>query len=339
MQLSLADIGAVGYDRSMKPLTLLDGHQYHHELLAWLPRAKQRIVMAALNIAAGPRMNQVFEQLEAATARGVDVHILVDTYTKTRFGWSENDWQHQIGQVVADLKRLEQCGVRVSWVGPTREINPFAHRCHLKMTIIDDRIYSFGGINLTDGAFEVVDYMTVTTNQAAAGRLVQAVEAVSRDAFGPDDVSWALNETSTVMIDAGQPGRSLIYDRACELAGQAKRVIYVSQYVPGPRLARPLRRTDTQFFYNRPGQTGFPFSTAQTVGQAVYGLRNQYQHDRYIHAKFILFEMADDSKTSLAGSHNFSAYGVMFGTKEIALESKDESLWQQLYQFWSNNLK
>jgi hypothetical protein len=47
----------------------------------------------------------------------------------------------------------------------------------------------------------------------------------------------------------------------------------------------------------------------------------------------MLFELGSGKKVALSGSHNFSYRGVQFGTQEIALESRDEVLWEQLHNF------
>jgi len=52
-----------------------------------------------------------------------------------------------------------------------------------------------------------------------------------------------------------------------------------------------------------------------------------------LHAKFMLFELKDGTKTLVSGSHNFSERGVRYGTQEIAIRSTDEKLWEQLYDF------
>jgi cardiolipin synthase len=43
--------------------------------------------------------------------------------------------------------------------------------------------------------------------------------------------------------------------------------------------------------------------------------------------------MADGSKVAITGSHNFASGGVWLGTREIALETRDPHIIEQLEQF------
>ena len=43
--------------------------------------------------------------------------------------------------------------------------------------------------------------------------------------------------------------------------------------------------------------------------------------------------MEDGSKVAITGSHNFAYTGVLLGTREIALETKDPSIIKQLESF------
>jgi len=54
----------------------------------------------------------------------------------------------------------------------------------------------------------------------------------------------------------------------------------------------------------------------------------------YLHAKFIIFTMKDGSKTAISGSHNFAYTGVLFGTREIALETTNPQVIGQLESFY-----
>ena len=74
------------------------------------------------------------------------------------------------------------------------------------------------------------------------------------------------------------------------------------------------------------------------IDQKRFGMQSRYWQPRYLHAKFILFEMPDGSKALLSGSNNFSWRGVAYGTKEIALYSTDAMLWQQLHAFLQQHI-
>ena len=62
-------------------------------------------------------------------------------------------------------------------------------------------------------------------------------------------------------------------------------------------------------------------------------LTTNYERDRYLHAKCIIFSFKDGSKTAITGSHNFVNGGVLLGTREVALETKEPSIIAQLEDF------
>ena len=135
------------------------------------------------------------------------------------------------------------------------------------------------------------------------------------------------------MFDGGRPKRSLIYERACELTSRAKRVHYISQMAPSGQLAQLLHETDSIVHTNRP-ELMLPIdSLGQAFDLQRYRIDNQYKKERFLHAKFMLFELPGDKKALLSGKHNFSYRGVGFGTQEIVLYSSKVELWQQLSSY------
>jgi len=66
----------------------------------------------------------------------------------------------------------------------------------------------------------------------------------------------------------------------------------------------------------------------------VSGFKTRYKKEPYLHAKFIIFTMEDGSKVAITGSHNFAYTGVLFGTREIALETTDPNVIEQLESFY-----
>lgn len=62
-------------------------------------------------------------------------------------------------------------------------------------------------------------------------------------------------------------------------------------------------------------------------------LKTDYRRQPYIHGKFIICTMADGSKVAITGSHNFAGGGVWLGTREIALETSNLKIIDQLEDF------
>jgi cardiolipin synthase len=63
-----------------------------------------------------------------------------------------------------------------------------------------------------------------------------------------------------------------------------------------------------------------------------------YTRNRYLHAKFMIFTMPDGSKVALTGSHNFVYAGVLLGTREIALETRNPKIIRQLESFFESHV-
>lgn len=137
----------------------------------------------------------------------------------------------------------------------------------------------------------------------------------------------------TILIDGGFFGDSIIYRRACQLASKASNVILVSQYCPTGKLAKLLTKTNCQLYFN-------PVANAQgvdrfviRVGMFLSGHKTLYDKSRYLHAKFMIFDLPDGSRVALTGSHNFVNAGVLFGTREVALQTENPGTIKQLDDF------
>jgi cardiolipin synthase len=309
-------------------MKLVVGQQYYQELLSALPLARRRITLAAMIVAEGTAMHRIFEEVEAAARRGVAVHVLVDIYTGHWLARVPGMERWRVTRAAFD--RIVATGGQVHYYGRLG-LNPVAGRCHVKVAVIDDAAYCFGGINLTDIAFEQTDYMLANHDAGLADQLDELVQKI---AGGQASVDLALpfDARSTLLYDAGLPHRSVIFERACQLTAAASQVYYVSQYGPSGRLGRIMPST-AQLYFNRIWQMSPPGNLLLMRDKARYRLRNLYTRSDYLHAKFMLFEMRDGTKALIAGSNNFNWDAVTYGTKEIALYSTDEALWQGLYDY------
>lgn len=321
------------------PFTLMDGDAYYDALLKKLPKAKTRIVLAAMIILWGKKTDAVFAELEKAVNRGVRVHVLLDNYTRlqVRELSPRNLSRLRLKKTLLLLDELAQKGARVDFVGKLG-INPFKGRCHVKITVIDDNSYSFGGLNFSDENFANSDYMLHSKSPEVADCLEQLADRIGATTGPMPDAEVALSLAQSILFDGGQQESSIIFERAVILADQAKKVYFVSQMAPSGALAHALRATDTTYYFTRPEQMPVPSSWGQAFDQQRYRIANQYQLARYIHAKFMLFELQNGEKALLSGSNNFSYRGVAYGTKEIALYSTDTRLWRQLYNFFEAHI-
>ncbi len=316
-------------------MQVITAKQYYDQLIIKIPQASQRIIIAVMVMSAGRHTDKLFDLLRDALGRGVKVHIVLDKWSKLSLarekGMSSKAFTQIIKCTVLQLEDLQMLGATISWVG-TIGPNPFKGRCHIKIAVIDDFIYSFGGVNFNDAAFEHIDFMFTTQDSGQAGVLQTLVQNIAENAL-LKDCEIMLGTKASLLFDAGQPGVSIIYERACALAAQAKKIYYISQMCPSGRLGMLIRQTDHICYFNRPLQGSIFLTASLVIDMFRSGLRTNYHRNEYLHAKCILFVMKDGSKQLLSGSHNFSWRGVAYGTQEIALHSLDVQLWDSVYTF------
>ena len=318
----------------MVTFELLDADKYYKSLLDEIPKAKKRIVLASIVLLWGERTAPVFIMLQDALKRGVKVTILLDRYTRLTYlyGLTGKSAAERLRQTYQTLSDLSGAGAKVYSFGKIG-FPPQKGRCHVKISIVDNMSYSFGGINLFDECLQYSDYMLMSRNVAVADCLEQLVERISHKQPPLLDGEVGLDKNTHILFDGGHPKHSLIYERACELTAHARHVHIISQMVPSGQLARLLHETNATIYTNRPEQMRPLDGIAQAFDQQKYRMENSYSGMSYIHAKTILFEMPSSKKIVLSGSHNFSLRGVDFGTQEIALESHDPKVWDQVYAF------
>lgn len=323
-------------------MRLLIASDYYEALKSGIPKAKKRVVVHAMGVSWGPATEQLIPPLLDAVKRGVEVRIVGDVYSKFAtymprpFREKLPPWSH----VQACNDRLRTGGVSVTYVG-TLGLNPFRRRCHTKWTVIDDLVYTFGGVNMSEDAFANRDFMLETQNAELANYLYELtgrIEAgVGVSTILPDHTKQ-LPDHATLLFDGGAPGRSVIYETACDIVTEARKVYFVSQMCPSGRLGTLIGARENECYFVRPAQTEFPANIALVRDKLRFRITNRYHGSTYIHAKFILTEGKDGRRQLISGSNNFSRRGVDYGTKEIAVHSADPELWQQLYDFMQHQI-
>lgn len=325
--------------QSAQPI-LIDPQAYRQALITGIRQAKQRVSLAAMIILWGKETKPVFDELKKATKRGVKVRIVVDIYTRLAFLYGITqaaERKERLKKTFAALQELAKLGAKVHYFG-TLGIPPQKGRCHVKITVIDNHAYSFGGMNIFDAMFHANDYMLHYHDKTWADCLDQLVERIGTQKPPLQNGEVEMSKTATILFDGGTPKKSVIYDKARELAAQATRIWYVSWMAPTGKLATLIGTRDAVCYTNRPLQMNAPDRWAQAFDLRRYRIKNEYHREPFLHAKLILFELRNGQKALLSGSHNFSYRGVVYGTQEIALYSTDPALWDRFYDFIQKNI-
>lgn len=327
----------------MTKIVLLPAKDYVKDLAREIKNAQVRVYLMSLAISDDPLTRDVFEAAKKATKRGVDTNIAADAFTFSEFGGYFNPLKRYTAHSRAAKKlaqRFREAGAHFCWLGGGFKFNPFAGVTHIKWSVIDDTVYCFGGVNLYQEAIGHTDYMFKIHDPRLANEILQEQqEIVTADmSLHNYDGLHRPFEYGVVYIDSGNRGSSSIYNRACELAARATSIIFVSQYCPSGRLAKILKGKQAKIYFNQPEHTRFYTKLLIKYSSFRSGLQSIYQRKNYLHAKFILFEMGDGKKIVLTGSHNYSYLGVRFGTREVALETTDTQVYQQLEDFFQKNI-
>lgn len=222
---------------------------------------------------------------------------------------------------------------------------PFAGRSHMKLALVNERIY-LGGCNLDSE--DLHDLMIgwndaktahwlygLTDNIAAAGNV--------KDALQGNDITFEVDENTTIYVDSGVKKQSLIYDEALRMIDLAKKNAFITcQYFPGGQTGLHLANaqkngTDVRIIYNNPSKHHQP------LGHNIYNLHERMRmpanffenelpvNQQKLHAKILATENG-----IMVGSHNYVNIGVNLGTAEIALLMQNPLLARQITDRFNN---
>lgn len=321
---------------------LISPTQYVREAAEAATKATTRIYLMSMVIADHEATRPLISALEKAAERGVEVVIAADifTYGEVSGGFLPfRYYSHGARTTNRMVKTLKKAGVKFHWLGRGR-ITLYHGRTHSKWCVVDDTLFTFGGVNLYDEGIQNIDYMFRHTDAKLADRIVEEQKRVQKAELRSNNYPSVAHEHGdmNVLIDGGIIGQSVIYRRAVELAEKAAHITFVSQYCPTGKLSRILKKKPTTLYYNRPLQADGLNRIVIRIGQFASGLKTSYTKARYLHAKCIIFTFEDGSKAAITGSHNFAYTGVLLGTREVALETRNSKIIAQLETFIKNEV-
>jgi cardiolipin synthase len=316
---------------------LISPSQYVAEATAAVNKATRHVYVMSMVFADHEATHPLIEALENAAKRGVKVVVAADIFT---FGEVSDGflpfryYSHGARDTNRMVKSLKKSGVRFHWLGRGRFFL-YQGRTHTKWCLVDDTVFTFGGVNLYEGGIQNIDYMFKHTDTKLAERLVQEQIRIQRAEIRSANYPSVAYEHGDMMvlIDGGIIGQSVIYRRSIELAEKATHITFVSQYCPTGKLARVIKKKPNTMYYNRPYQAEGLNRFGIHFGQLVSGFKTSYQKARYLHAKCIIFTFEDGTKAAITGSHNFAYTGVLLGTREVALETYDPKIIAELETF------
>ncbi|NCU29550.1 hypothetical protein EOM60_02975 [Candidatus Saccharibacteria bacterium] len=300
-----------------------------HRLVDDINCSSERIHLQTMNLDTRAEMADVLGAIKRASERGVRTSLAFDKIA-------------YLGAPAETLRIRRLCqelgnaGVKVIALGGSMLPNPVANRSHIKMSVIDDIAYFGGGVNLCKGGFQAYDFMIRDgDNPGLADTLLSIADEYSLGDSAKDSVV-RVDEESIVLVDGGVKGSSVILDQSTELAKSAKKAWFVSQLSPGRSLETALSGLPPESLYclyNLPASSIGKEVPVAYIDNQLSQLTNQYTGSRRIHAKFLVAEKSDGSYEAITGSHNFSDWGVRFGTKEASLRTTNQSICTELIRY------
>ena len=323
--------------RPLNSPQMLAPGEYIADATARIHLARTRVRVIALTIAAETHTEALIDALCEAARRGVDVCVAADTFTYADLAGRFVPRRYLSRKRRASMalaSRLTDAGVRFDWLGAEGGL-PWRGRTHTKFCVVDDAVYSFGGVNVDDQGVTNVDFMLRVIDHRLAEDLCQVYERTrtANERLGGFRSVALRYGKDHVLIDGGLPGDSIIYRRALKYARKATRIVLVSQYCPTGELGRLIASKGGAMWFNPPRNASTLNRILIAASMAFTGHRTRYRRSQYLHAKAIVFYMGRGKRVAITGSHNFVKGGVTLGTREIALLTKNDQVIDAIEDF------
>ncbi|MEO5690663.1 MAG: phospholipase D-like domain-containing protein [Candidatus Saccharimonadales bacterium] len=317
---------------------LVTTQAYSQRVIRAIQNSRTRVYVISLIIQQDNDPQAIITALASASERGVDVHVIGDYSTHVYMNGHLNPYygyRQQVRNARELANRLRSHGVNFTWIG-SKSPFLFAGRTHGKWIIADNTVFSFGGINLHASFTDDIDYQIEIQNAELADKLSsEHLSIIDKNYLDAVRLSCSFTtQYGQVLVDGGIPFDSMIYRHAIMLASTAQHILMVTQYCPTGKLAKLVSQTDHDVYFNDPTTSDLFTNLLIKAGKSLTGIHNSYTKQPYIHAKFMIVTHADGTKTAITGSHNFISYGGILGTREIALQTTNPDIIDQLELYY-----
>jgi cardiolipin synthase len=113
----------------------------------------------------------------------------------------------------------------------------------------------------------------------------------------------------------------------------------VSQYCPTGELGKAVAATPNEMWFNPPRNASVFNRVLISASMIATGHKTLYRKRQYLHAKTIVFYLKHGKRVAITGSHNFVRGGVSLGTREIALQTKNPQVIDQIEAFIESHVR
>ena len=328
-----------------KPVYIfLPSHLYIEDFKKELTKATKRIYLQSMVVEFSKETTDITDVMIEKAQSGVDVQLHIDyftkmmTYTEVLSPRARERYITKQKEMLAIVNQLISHNCNITYINkpkkPTYQMFPRLGRNHMKLTIIDDTIY-IGGVSTAKRFFGYADFMIKTTYPPLVKEVSEEFFKVNVNRLTKDR-AIPIDQETTLLLDSGKPGESVIFTKAIEMVNSAKKKIqYISQYIPDFELLEALNKAKkrgvevkliTYLPKLKPDKHTENKIEHLLFASASKGLKLSYYSKSYVHAKLMII----DEKIAIFGSHNYSKFGVLFGTDEIALQTENKDLLSSL---------
>jgi phosphatidylserine/phosphatidylglycerophosphate/cardiolipin synthase-like enzyme len=335
--------------------SILSRPEYFRRLIELADQAQTGDRLAVQAMAFDPRQPLIVELMQAlrtAAKRGADITLIVDAYnfiagnTSVTPGplWLRPNLDQKLHGIYqlrrSTLDALQTAGGQYAITNlPDRPFSVIpAGRSHIKGAVFNDHLL-IGGCNLESPS--QIDIMLEFVEPKAADWLYGFIQQLTqtpetKEVFGGQDQQLQIDPETKLIIDAGVPKQSAIYQTALDIIDQAERSIFMTcQYFPGGPTAQHLlqaqrRGVDVHIAFSPPTAQGkaAPLHYLNVARERLRMPAEFFAHQLDRHAPKLHAKVIATDKSLLVGSHNYVSAGVRLGTAEIALRRDDPQLAQ-----------
>jgi phosphatidylserine/phosphatidylglycerophosphate/cardiolipin synthase-like enzyme len=325
--------------------------------------AKERVLGQSLTFEA-KSSGEVVTRIFAQTApKHVRKELLLDWYTRL-----ETDQQltslsflnpFTRKKLLDEFKAKEELweqilrvGVDLTFTNPPRNflerLFPVTGRNHMKAAGVDGRVFYIGGFNYGNFELELADFMVKFTDPEIVGFLIKQWErANSRRVI--NDYEVHLDSDFELIVDGGRHGSSIIMSRAVLEVKKSRRFVLAitANLFPNGEFSQELEEASNRgvkvesvcgsakVVHRWPISNHHLFWLVAKWSILIFKLRKYsfpviVSRKKGVHAKLLLV----DGRVAMIGSHNLNDNGVLAGTKEWMVLSRNKTLISNLMKFY-----
>lgn len=331
---------------------VLTPHEFLEDVKIEAKEAKYRIWAQAMEVEPGEYTNQLLTTIEKKAEEGLDAKLHVDYYSllvtngafnylmyfNKKFAHKE---KHRLIARKMFFERMEKNGVKLLYTNPPKlfeKIFPLKGRNHMKIVVIDNNAY-IGGINFHDSNINGNDFMVKLTDPRIVSHIATLFKKVDRqEKF--NDYKVTCTDDTTLLVDSGKIGKSIILDNALNLTQNAQSSVFMTTaFFPDTKMVRTLhalymKGEEVKVVAPTPRSMNGIYMYVEKLNYEIMRFRKLKFPTKMIRSRHHAKVLIVDRKVAMFGSHNFSGRGVTMGTGEVAIMSTNRILIENLLEFF-----